>query len=502
METMTKTESTLKQYDLLVNGKITPSVSQKYFDLINPSTGEAFAQAADATRTDIEKAISAARHQFDSGLWPKMSMAERGIYLKKIAGLIRQNAKELAELESLNCGKTGKQSTFIDVPTAADCFEHFSNMDELKARENKINAPVSSFTAFEPIGVVACIIPWNYPLIMAAWKMAPALVAGNTIVFKPSALGCASILRLAQLIQEASLPEGVVNIMTTTDHKAASLLAEHPDISMVSFTGGTETGKEIMRLASKTAKKVSLELGGKSPAIVLPDCDLEATAGGIMSSIFMNQGQMCTAMARLLLHEKVYDKFMDLLVNKTWGLKVGPAMDYETQFGPVISREQQQKIIQYVESAQKEGAVVACGGKVPYGKSFQNGFYFEPTILVDVKNSMRVAQEEIFGPVLCVIKVKDEAEAVRVANDSPYGLAASIWTKDVEKANHLAKQLQCGTVWINTYGGFYNEASFGGYKQSGFGRELGVEGLLEYTQSKNICTDQTPGGRSLVSSWF
>ena len=492
-----------QQFNLLINGKIVPAGSRKYFELTNPSTGEVFGRVADAGKEDIEKTILAGRQQFDSGVWSGMSVAERGIYLKKIAFLIRKYAKELADLESINCGKTLKQSNFIDVPTAADCFEYFSNVDaHLKDRENKTDAPVKSITAFEPIGVVACVIPWNYPLIMAAWKMAPALIAGNTIVFKPSSLGCASIMKLAQIIKDAGLPEGVVNIVATTDHEAASILFTHKDVNMISFTGGTTTGQAVMRLASGTIKKLSLELGGKSPNIVFADCDLETAIGGTMSAIFMNQGQMCTAGSRLLLEDKIYDKFLAKLIEKTKALTIGPATDYQTSFGPVISREHRDKILGFIERAVKEGAKLACGGKIPSGEKLQNGFYIEPTILTDVSLSSEIAQEEVFGPVLVVMKFSNEAEVVHLANDTRYGLAACVWTKDLEKAQRVAKQIQAGTIWINTYGGFYNEASFGGYKQSGFGRELGVEGLLEYTQSKNICTDKTPGGKPLVSNWF
>ncbi len=492
-----------QQFDLLINGEIVGSSSGKYFELVNPSTGEAFARVADATPEDVQKAIVYARQQFDQGAWRCMSVAERGIYLRKIAALIRKHAKELADLESINIGKTLKQSSFIDVPTAADCFEYFGSLEApLKDRVNAVEAPVKSVTAFEPMGVVACIIPWNYPLIMAAWKMAPALVAGNTIIFKPSSIGCASIMRLAQLIRESGLPAGVVNIVATTDKEAARLLVTDKKVDMISFTGGTETGQEIMRLAAGTTKKLSLELGGKSPNIVFADCDLEAAVGGTMSAIFMNQGQMCTAGSRLLLEESIYDQFMKLLVEKTKKLKIGNALDYQTEFGPVISKEQQQKALKYIEGAVKQGARIACGGKVPQGEEFKKGFYLEPTILENVTNDMKAAQEEIFGPVLAVIKFKDEPQAVSIANDSDFGLASCIWTKDLTKADRVAQQLQAGTVWINTYGGFYNGASFGGYKQSGFGRELGHEGLLEYTQSKHICVDQTPGGKPLVANWF
>ena len=492
-----------QQFDLLVNGELVAAASGKYFELVNPSTGEAFARVADATPEDVQKAIVYARKQFDQGIWRGMTIAERGIYLKKIAGLIRRHAKELADLESVNIGKTLKQSSFIDVPTSADCFEYFGSLETLvKDRQNPVTDPVRSLTTFEPMGVVSCIIPWNYPLIMAAWKIAPALIAGNSVVFKPSSIGCASIMRLAQLLKESGLPPGVVNVVATTNKDAARLLVTDKNVGMVSFTGGTQTGQEIMRLASQTAKKLSLELGGKSPNIVFADCDLETAVSGTMSAIFMNQGQMCTAGSRLLLEESIYDNFLKLLIEKTKKLKIGNALDYQTEFGPVVSKEQQQKALKYIEEAVKRGAKLSCGGKIPQDEKLKNGFFLEPTILENVTNKMKVAQEEIFGPVLAVIKFKDEQQAISIANDSDFGLAACVWTKDLTKANRVAKQLQCGTVWINTYGGFYNAASFGGYKQSGFGRELGHEGLLEYMQSKNICTDQTPGGKPLVSNWF
>lgn len=495
--------TTKQQFDLYIGGKTVPASDGRYFDCINPSTGESFARVADANGADIEKAIVSARTQFESGIWSNMSVVERGIYLKKIAGLIRKYAKELSDLESINCGKTLKQSTFIDVPTAADCFDYFSNIDkELKDRENKTEALVKSLTAFEPMGVVACIIPFNYPLIMAAWKMAPALAAGNTIVFKPSSLAAGSIMRLAEIIKEAGLPEGVVNIIVTTDHSAGRILFEHKDIAMVSFTGGTETGREVMKSASATTKKLSLELGGKSPSIVFADCNIDAALGGAMSAIFMNQGQMCTAGSRLLVEDKIYDEFVNKLVEKTKAVTIGNALDYQANFGPVISLKARDKMLGFVERAVKAGATLLCGGKVPDGEEYKNGYFIEPTILADVDPNAEIVQDEIFGPVLVVMKFSSADEALQLANNTKYGLAACIWTKDLTKAEGMARQLEAGTIWINTYGGFYHEASFGGYKQSGHGRELGIEGLLEFTQSKNICIDQTPTGKPLVSNWF
>lgn len=495
--------ASMRQFSLLIDGEIRLSDNGKYFESINPSNGEVFACAANADIKDMQSAIAAARAAFDNGSWSGLTVEQRGSYLVKIAKLIRENAKELADLESLDTGKTSKQTTFIDVPTCADTFEYFGKItNELNGKINPVQATVKSVTEHEPMGVVGCIIPWNYPLIMAAWKMAPALIAGNTVVFKPSSTASVSVLRLAQIIKEVGLPKGVVNVITSTDHEVGSELIRSKDINMLTFTGGTQTGQMIMKLAADTTKKISLELGGKSPNIVFEDCDFEAALGGTMSAIFMNQGQMCTAGSRLLLEDKIYDKFLSALVEKTKALKIGEASSYETQFGPLVSLRHRDEVLSYIEKGVKEGAKLECGGKIPEGDDFKSGAYLEPTIFSNVTNDMTIAQEEIFGPVLSVIKFSKTEEAVRIANDSPYGLASMVWTKDPDKANAVAKQIQSGVVWINTYGGFYNEASFGGYKQSGFGRELGIEGLLEYTQSKHICTDMTPGGQPLVSTWF
>jgi len=493
----------VQKFEMLINGQLKASQGERYFGSINPSTGEVFAQVPDAEMVDMRDAIQAARQAFDDGRWSGLSIEGRGRCLIKLAELIRNNAKELSELETFDTGKTSKQTTFIDVPTSADTFEYFGQIsNQFDEKINPVQAPVKSLCVYEPMGVVGCIIPWNYPLIMAAWKMAPALMAGNTIVFKPSSQASVSILKLAQLIVEACFPEGVVNIVTSIQHDLGTELVTNQAVNMITFTGGTETGQMIMKLAAETPKKISLELGGKSPNIVFGDCDFEAALGGAMSAIFMNQGQMCTAGSRLLVEENIYDKFIEALVEKTKQLKIGPAASYETQFGPLISQQHRSKVLSYIERGIKEGAKLECGGKIPEDDTFKNGAYIEPTIFSNVTNDMMIAREEIFGPVLSVIKFSNIDEAVTIANDSPYGLASMIWTQDLDKADAVAKRLEAGIVWINTYGGFYNEASFGGYKKSGFGRELGIEGLLEYTQTKHICTDMTPGGQSLVSTWF
>ena len=480
---------------------MSPSLGGKYFNAVNPSNGEVFARMSDADTLDVQMAVSAARSGFDAGLWPQMSVAKRGEFLVKIASLIRENAKELAQLECASSGKTIKHTTFIDVPTAAETFEYFGLLSgKLFSEATKNSASVLSLIQREPVGVVVAIIPWNYPLIMTAWKLAPALLAGNCVVLKPSPAACASVMLLAKLVAQAGLPKGVLNIITSSRAMAGQELVNSPDVDMVSFTGSTKTGEAVMALASKGAKKLTLELGGKSPNIVFADCDMEAALGGALSAIFMNQGQMCTAGSRLLVEDKIYQEFVDKLVARAQNLKIGPADNFETEFGPLVSIEHRNRVLKYIEKGKQEGAKIACGGKVPDVNP--KGAYLEPTIFINVRNNMSIAQEEIFGPVLCVMPFTSVDEAVHIANDTKYGLAAMVWSKDLEKADKVARRLRCGTVWINTYGAFLNEVPFGGYKQSGFGRELGMAGLWEYTQLKHIATDQTPGGKSLVTSWF
>ena len=484
-----------------MEGRLSPALSGKYFDAVNPSNGEVYARIADVDTVDVQMAISAARLGFDHGRWPQMSIAERGVFLVKIAALIRENAKELADLECASTGKTIKHTTFIDVPTCADTFEHFGNLSSSLINETMKNSTsVLSIIEREPVGVVAAIIPWNYPLIMTAWKLAPALLTGNTVVFKPSPAACAAVMLLAKLAAQAGLPKGVLNIISSSRAEAGQELVSSPEVDMVSFTGSTKTGEAVMALASKGVKKLTLELGGKSPNIVFADCDMEAAIGGSLSAIFMNQGQMCTAGARLLVEGKIYQEFIDKLVTRAKSLKIGPADNFETEFGPLVSIGHRDSVLKAIEKGKQEGAKLACGGKIPDVNV--RGAYLEPTIFINVRNSMNIAQEEIFGPVLCVIPFNSVEEAIHIANDTKFGLAAMIWSKDLEKANKVASRLRCGTVWINTYGVFLNEVPFGGYKQSGFGRELGLAGLLEFSQVKHIATDQTPGGRSLVTSWF
>lgn len=497
--------SQILNFDLLIGGKLIPAQSGKYFDAVNPSTGEVIGRIADASVDDIDRAVSAARQSFEDR-WDsqKDSIEDRARQLNALAALVREHAKELADLECRDTGKTLKQTTFIDVPTAADTYEYFAGCAHFLKSQAVPAASASSFTAErEPVGVVAAIIPWNYPLIMTAWKIAPALLCGNSVILKPSPLAGLSIIRLAQLIAEAGLFKGSLNVITSSRPKAGAELVEHAGVDMVTFSGGSLTGQEVMRSAAHDIKKVVLELGGKSANIVFADCDEDAALGGALTAIFMNQGQMCTAGSRLLVEDAIYERFVSKLVERAKTLKIGDASDFQTEFGPVIGREHRDRILSFIERGKTEGARLLCGGKIPAADaSIANGFYIEPTVFGDVQNSMTIAQEEIFGPVLSVIRFKTEADAVRIANDTKYGLAAMVWTKDKEKAGRVARNLRCGTVWINTYGSFPNEVPFGGYKQSGFGRELGREGLLEFTQTKHIGIDQTPGGKPLVSAWF
>ncbi len=497
------TTTEIKKFDLLIDGQLKAASDQAKFEAINPSKDVVFAHLADASSDDMKQAIACAKQCFDQGEWKKMTLAERGIYLKRVAKLIRSYAKELAALETQDVGKTSKQTTFIDIPSCADTFDYFGAItDQLQPRDNKIDAPVKSTTVFEPIGVVGCIIPWNYPILIAAWKIAPALMAGNSVILKPSPKASCSVMRLAQIFKEAQFPDGVIQVISTSRLETLKELVSHKDVSMISFTGGTATGKDIMKSAADSVKKLNLELGGKSPNIVLADCDVDTAARATVASIFMNQGQMCTAASRLLIEESIYEEFLGQVIERTKALKIGNATGFDIEFGPLVSKQDRDQCLKAIEKAVQQGAKLECGGKIPEGDEFKQGFYIEPTILSNVGAQCDIAYKEVFGPVLSVMTFTNIDQAIRQANDSDYGLAACIWTKDQDKANDIAARLECGTVWINTYGGFYNEASFGGFKQSGFGRELGVEGLLEFTQTKHICIDQTPGGKPLVASWF
>lgn len=497
---MPSSEDNMEKYLMYIDGTFCEAANKAVCESINPATEEKIAVFPRAGVADCDRAIEAARRAYDTGDWPRMTLQERASYLVKIAYLIRESAYEIAKVETEDTGKTSKQTTFIDVPVAANAYEYFAGAAaEVKGETLTIPAPAMSYTLRESVGVVGAIIPWNYPFLMAAWKIASSIILGNTIVLKPSKEASLSCLELAKILSQAELPAGVVNVLTGEGSLLGQHLASSKTVDMISFTGSTEVGREVMKAASSNLKKLSLELGGKSPNIVLADCDLETAVLGSLCAIFMNQGQMCVAGSRLIVEESIYDQCVELLITKTKKLKIGDPKDPATDIGPLISDAQRKTVLDYVGVGKKE-ARLAVGGEVP--KNLRRGYYVEPTIFVDVKNDMRISREEIFGPVLSVLKVKNEDEALRVANDTDYGLAAMIWTKDIHKATTMARQLRAGTVWVNTFGGFYNEAPFGGYKQSGFGRELGKEGLLEYTQVKHVNVDLTPGGKTLVASWF
>jgi betaine-aldehyde dehydrogenase len=480
-----------RRYQLFIDGKFVDAESGKTFQTPNPATGETLAEVAEADAVDVDKAVAAARRAFE-GKWSRVSARERGRMLYKLAQLIESNAKQLAELETADNGKPIRESLYIDIPAVAENFEYFAGWaTKIEGETIPVPGQFFNYTLREPVGVCGQIIPWNFPLLMAAWKLAPALAAGNSVVLKPAEQTPTTALELAKLIQEAGFPDGVVNVVPGYGETAGASLAAHPGIDKIAFTGSTEVGKLIARAAADNLTKVSLELGGKAPNIVFADADIEQAVNGAMMGIFYNQGQVCCAGSRLFLDERVKDEFLESFKAKAEKIKVGDPMDKATFMGPQVSSEQLDRIKSYVDIARGEGATVLTGGSAPQqlDEKFQRGYFFTPTIFSDVQNKMRVAQEEIFGPVTSVITFKDEDDLIRQANETIYGLSAGIWTKDIRRAHRFARDIKAGTVWINTFNMMNAASPFGGYKQSGYGREMGKHALEMYTQVKSVWVD-------------
>jgi betaine-aldehyde dehydrogenase len=481
---------TPRKYQLFIDGKWVDAESGKTFETPNPATGATLAEVAEGDKADIDNAVAAARRAFE-GKWSKVSARDRGRMLYKLSQLIEAKSGELAALETADNGKPIKETSYVDLPQVVENFEYFAGWaTKIEGETIPVPGEMFNYTLREPVGVCGQIIPWNFPLLMAAWKLAPALAAGNTVVLKPAEQTPVGAMELASLIQEAGFPDGVVNVVPGYGETAGAALASHPDIDKVAFTGSTEVGKLIAKAAADNLTKVSLELGGKAPNIIFADADMEQAVNGAMMGIFFNQGQVCCAGSRLFVDASVKDEFLERFKERAGRLKVGDPMDKSTQMGPQVSEEQLNRIKGYVDIAKGEGAQVLAGGCPPQLEGdFQKGYFFQPTIFGDVKNTMRVAQEEIFGPVVSVIAFEGEEDLIKQANEVVYGLSAGIWTKDITRAHRFAKAIKAGVVWINTYNMFNAASPFGGYKQSGYGREMGKHALEMYTHVKSVWVD-------------
>jgi len=475
--------------EIFVGGQWRPPASGETYATINPATEEVSAQVAKGDERDVDLAVQAARRAFDHGPWPRMAASERARILWKLADLIIANLDEMARLESVNTGKTLFDSGKVELPFAAEVFRYYAGWTtKIHGETLNLRDGAFTFTLRQPLGVVGAIVPWNFPFLLASWKIAPALAAGNTMVLKPASLTPLTALRFAELTQEAGLPEGVFNVVPGPGGKAGMALVRHPGVDKVAFTGSTDVGKGIMREAAGSLKRVSLELGGKSPNVVFADADMEAALRGAMTGIFYNKGEVCAAGSRLLVEQRIHDEFVGKLVERVKGLKVGDPMDKATRMGPVVSAQQLQTVLGYVEAGRQEGATLSAGGeRVHVGDG--RGYFVQPTVFTGVSNQMRIAREEIFGPVLSVIPFKDADDAIAQGNETFYGLAAAVWTRDVGKALRAARALRAGTVWVNAYNLFDAALPFGGFKESGFGRELGEAGLDLYTEVKSVWVD-------------
>ena len=482
---MTDTLTPVKPAKLIIGGEAVDAASGETFTTFNPATEEPICEVAKAGPEDVDRAVRAARAAFESGPWPQMRPAERQRILWKLGDLILEHAAEIARLETLDNGKPIFESRQIDVPMVAGCFHYFSGWATKLAGETvPVNPSWFTFTLREPLGVVGAIIPWNFPMIMVGWKAAPALAAGNCVIVKPAAETPLTAVRIGELALEAGLPPGVLNVLPGPGSSAGAAMVRHPGIDKVTFTGSTEVGKQIMREAASTVKKITLELGGKSPNIVFADADLEAAVRGAYNGIFYGKGEICAAGSRLLVEKTVHDELLAKLVERAGKLVPADPLDPKTRLGSLINKAQMKTVLGYVEAGVGEGAKVAVGGK--HAPVNGKGHFMQATVLSGVDNRMRVAQEEIFGPVLSVIPFDGVDDAVAKANDIFFGLAAGVWTRDVKKAHAVTRRLQAGTVWVNMYNFYDPGMPFGGFKGSGFGRDLGAESVREYTQVKSV----------------
>ncbi len=474
----------VRQTKLLIDGQWVEAASGKTFETLNPATGEVIARVAEADRIDVDRAVVAARRAFDAGPWSKMSAAERGRLLYRLADLLERNQDELAALETLDNGKPIRDSLAADLPLSIACYRYYAGWaDKIEGKTIPINGPFFCYTRHEPVGVCGQFIPWNFPLLMQAWKLAPALATGCTVVMKPAEQTPLSALRVGELVQEAGFPSGVVNLLPGFGPTAGQAITRHPQIDKVAFTGSTEVGRLIMEGAAQSnLKRVTLELGGKSPNIVFADADLDAAVEGAYFGLFFNQGQCCCAGSRLFVERAIHERFVERVLQKAKARKVGDPFDLATEQGPQVSDEQFQKVMGYIDSGRQAGAQLLCGG----GRIGDRGYFIEPTVFDNVQDDMQIAREEVFGPVMSVIPFDDLDDVVRRANNTEYGLAAAVWTRDLRKAHVMAGRLRAGTVWVNCYDVFDAAAPFGGFKQSGIGRELGEYGLRNYTEVKTV----------------